>query len=1549
MSTFTERAGLAFGLGAPLGAAVDAARNTTSVAQVSVLGRSFAQQQADAAGAALAQSAGRLQVLSEAPVDPVSAWIDSHITGPALTALNYPVEKVGQLASAHARTIYKDVSSGNIGGALLHAIPAPSILTNMASQVGRDSWTDATEAKASPGQTLWLTVQGTAKDASYDDAYGLVDDPSRYEERTEYFNSGAAKWTTGTFDFAFSTFADPLVVGGKAAGLARAARNTIKASDVAAVASGARNLTNGAKRVDAFVNRVVDASERVKVQRDNGVAGGLTDLTSTKAFGQTADAGAIPYFMQRLDDTVADAAQRIEQKRNAILAGMGNKDALAKLEAHDRDLALELESYVGPNRDTAVASLLLRTDKQHIENLRAVNEDDWVDRLVQARRDDIVKTQEALARTYQVGAPAGVPGLRGEITALTPARDVARVGKTIHKYAGHAPIHVVHGRHLPQTLSLASDDALQSFGAYMARIGKVVGKGAADQNKIRSQLDDFAATYGAANPGVARLQRAAIVERTNRAMTNTLVKKYAGRLDPHEVRFLIAEVQGRRTAEMAHLTERAQRAVAKGDKFAHTVTDDGVVVWEHQATKTDLAKISDPSQAKDMVALTDWAAVDRKLATAAKSGTLAGYVSKGANGALEMTEAGLAAFSDLWKFTALLRLGYPIRVQVDTQARLIATMGAMRYAGYLAEGSRNLLHNLKKVSLDELETATVHANARARLDDIEDMLPSEVTDAIRAEKTKLEELLASPLKVKGGTEKVRVRDTPLAKHVGMGGDLPAYRNALDFARARESYDASDSILGLMMNRGDAVRRNGLARSEHWQHVDGKNPLWGESYVRAVNQHVRNSTAQMKMLAGADDAAVVAWYKNDPVGRATWDGLSHHYRNVEELVAVQREQLDTLLPEGSAVRGLASAGELTEAQAKKAWTVEDRPIVPANMREAQEQGRRIARAYDNMRSRWFKFASEVPEEMLGRHPFYVDRMRGHLARSFEGLDRDALSLTQVNELYKRAGVLARRDVGAYLFDTAQRSNLAYHLRFLSPFYSAWSDTMRKWARIVGEHPEILPLIPKAFMAPNKAFVVQDKDGNRILGNGDVVDSEGNVVRRSLDWTEGDIVIPVSSDWLREKTGQDSFKVSKGSLNVIFQGEPWWLPGPGPLASIPVNEVALNAFPEAVDDKGPTGAVLRFFLPFGLESGGSTVRTGVGAVDRAADQALPMWAKNLMSGIAASHDDDRFAQTYAELLAAEMNAQRLGQTPVKSKAETQKLVSNRARNWFFLRFLGSEAPFSTRPESRIAFWRDEYQRYRRVYGGDAQQQFFTDHPDYFEAAISLSFNETGIAATDEAWDVEKKFAADIKANPKFGWMYVGAKNLTPGFDAGVYTAQKAQGLRTTKDPQQAVTDLQVSKGWFDYQRLAAVVNAKLYERKGQGGSASLSASSNADLADLRAGAVAALKADNPAWADAFEKGGTSGSVGEFFRAADEAVKSRPELADRPDFQTLQQYRTAREVLKEVLAQRGLKSIRAEGASDLAEAWDALVQDLVESDLGFEQMYTRGRLDADDLTGG
>jgi hypothetical protein len=1003
---------------------------------------------------------------------------------------------------------------------------------------------------------------------------------------------------------------------------------------------------------------------------------------------------------------------------------------------------------------------------------------------------------------------------------------------------------------------------------------------------------------------------------------------------------------------------------------------------------------------EDWVSLLDTKAIDHQLNIMSVGGW-AGSFEQRADKLWHLTETGLNWMNHLWKFAALFRLAYPARVQVDSQARLMASLKPLQYFSTAAKGAGNMLYNdLTKVDTAVLRDFTQRTRWAEQLDNVERDLASWGAQDVKREtllsqQDKLRTLLDTPSEIRLTGSKVRVRGTDMERLLGkrrldtgnrLGGDIrDAYRNSGEFQAINEMTNAHDNIIGLMTN-GENRGLSRMRGTGNWDAIPGDRPEWAESYKRAVDRHVRNSEPAKMIMAGRSDDEILTWLDSTDAGREYWRALAPTWsheptaRNAAEYgtlgreawLSATRKHVDTLVPD-EATRQMVLQAPLDRAALEKMWPVpSQRPIVPGEI--LTDKGQSPLRQFEEG---WFKIANDIPEQMLARHPFYQASFRGHMNELINntGVGENALSVVQVNALRKEASIQARRDMGKVMFDTSRQTNLGYHMRFLSPFYAAWYDTMSKWGKLMGNHFEVAPVALKVFAAPNAAGLVVDKDGRLIQSNGDIVDQrrddkgnlvgDGTVVGHANIFTDGTIVVPLPG-WfkdgikalkgthfpmgplsiLKDGTGQSNALISKGSLNIIFQGNPFWLPGPGPMVEIPVNQVLTQVFPEV----GPkfAGTPLGQYLSsgFGLTDDPEMV------------QAAPQWAKNLYLAVRGDSKDPRFSQAYVleyQTLLAEVEA---GVRGPMTPDEFADLTATRTRNKFILQFFGSwGVPVSTRTEGRMQFYLDTYRDYQSKYGMNAYERFAADYPDYTELAISLSVNETGVNATLPAWESVQPYrkAMARPGGAEFGWAFAGANNLVGQFDSNVYTLERGSQIdpsttktfRSSRDPQEAILQNAVQDGWREYAKATSIVESAAKNA----GFKSVNSAGADNFKELKAKYVADLASRNKGWGAAYNSGLSGNTAVRFMSWAAEQVKEYPELGGRSDFQTLHKYMQGRQVMQEALAKLGVKSVTSQAAVDagLADAWDKFTSTLVDGDLGFEQMWSRGRLENDNLAGG
>lgn len=862
---------------------------------------------------------------------------------------------------------------------------------------------------------------------------------------------------------------------------------------------------------------------------------------------------------------------------------------------------------------------------------------------------------------------------------------------------------------------------------------------------------------------------------------------------------------------------------------------------------------------------------------------------------------------------------------------------------------------------------------RDQIDTLKNAPRSEVDD-LADELITLREAVKTPIEGPNGrwqrlaagdparVERVRIKDTVAARHVGqadvmsLSGDLTrgsikkAYKNTAEFKKAVETLNGEDAVMGILTGttRGqlDSMRRTG-----NWDLIPGHRPDWEAAYLRAVNMQVRSDALGRRVLAGQSDDEIFDWFKNDVEGRRYFkDMRATGSESATQVVDRLREHVDALLPDGSAIHAAALSRDVQVDDIAAAWAVPSmRPFVPGELLQEKWQNT-LVKLYEHGERTYFKWAASVPETMLARHPFYAARFERHagdiMAKS--GLtDESMLTLQQVNEIRAAAARRARKDVGDYLFDTSKQSRAGHFLRHISPFYGAWEDTMVKWTRIFGEDPSVLAKGWDVIRAPNAGGWVVDQNGNLIGPDGNVRDKDGNVVGTAGIW-DGYIIIPLP-DWslpggksLQDLTGATDLRIAKNAANVVFQGDPWFLPGPGPVVAVPTNELLVRSFPEAYGDDGnpdnPMQSLLRWILPYGPTA------------ESELEQVLPSWVRAGRDVL--TQDSFRVDQVYAQLYQEQVNMERNGQAEPMTDAARLDLIANRVRNWTVLRFMGTQMPMSWTPQSRLQFYKDEYNRYRREYGQDADEKFATDYPDYFDMAISLSVNETGLQATDESWGAIQAYRSDMAQHPEYGWFWAGAANAAGGeFNQGVYQAQLRQEIgpgtnthfRSRKDPLQAARDANVASGWRQFQQVNTQLRLALEGR----GLTSFNQNDAQDLADIKDQFVQQLSSQNPDWAAEYNSGGDPGKVTEFLSIVTEQLSTHQQLRERGDGMAYMQYLEVRGAMQQAMAQRGTSSINAESNQDLRAIWDQFTSGLIQQDMGFEQAWDRV-LSKDDLSG-
>jgi hypothetical protein len=1383
-----------------------------------------------------------------------------------------------------------------------------------------------------------------------------------------------------------------------------------------------------------------------KIFSDTGPGTSMAEMANKPEFRDSGDAGILAYFFDqanRLHPGTDDFAtqQRNLLKSNVLGAALGDNDSIAAIKNQYASLANEFQRLGEAPKGTDV-STTINWQKDGQGQLQFDNPEE--DAIVAARKDEITREQLRLNRLTDIQSStskvsSGVTEKIGQAMRnfkLTESIQPSGLGGAALRYVvGNAQTRVPGFVHAKDP-SRGYEDLLNVMA----------------QNRFSSAETKKALTDEYLKAATDGDRRAAIAKAESQMFTD-YATHYG--VDTDTAQSLLSKMQARRGAYLARMSDRLYSAQAENPNapwvHVHDPEDDMNHIFS-----TPLLR----SQLEDAVAITDPRVLDKALKSgatrrpliraskaiddaAAKAGgpvANAGAAEALADGSItkaqqtaDLTGHIMTMYSRGWKDLALMRGAYPIRIQADTQMRLMASMSKMQYMMSLTKSIAGVTHYLLSDKDDNhsllnfFKEADLGKAARQHLETGEEYQGIPVAASRSAEETK----------------------TTVAKIASIGG-----------AHADLGNDHEDKILRGMRGTGNFVRIDPTDPEwfGHWKRgVDqirvspsarlalvDQNP---ESLVKSINANADARDEWLNLAAGQKDqhewAANVIGHVNhmlptdelrgillksqlapsEPMAAAklaavqnsgernlygmTVDDASDAYNKVKPQHEAAQARLKTArlgytraqkayararqlkAPRARSARPDASIGEV--ARDFKNASVKDtrdkfktaeknrndalrvaQPIAKQHaaarlhLQSAEQRERNVSNvqndlanplpestgtytqaekyfknpdnrmpvhgeAYDptklnaigvatnNIRTAWYRTMADMPETIMGRSPLYSQSFTQYMKDAIDRGGTENLELSDIDGIRRAADKRARQEVANIMFDASDTSNAAHSLRFVSPFFSAWEDTMKKWGKLIYNDPGVALNLNNAWQAPNNAGLVVDSNGNHVNKFGKTYDPATGAYIKSNEGSGQYVVLPKALfGWA--VPGGGKLKLSKTSANILFQGNPPWLPGVGPLVEVPTNEISKRLFPTKVG----TNPILKYVLPYGNSN------------ENFVDQALlPSWVQQAKNAFGNSNDH---ANVYAELYAEQLNDYENGK---RSTKPTVGEINNKTRNWFILRaVLGNVAPVTAIPQPESQLYIDKAHAYQSKYGNNWENQFYHDFPQYFDLAVSLSANPSGINSTVPAYDEAQKYKKQIANNPSMGWFFVGADNLNGQFDPNVYTAQQASGLRTRKTPQEAIADIQAQKGWQLYDQMSIKIGDALAAR----GLTSTQAKGAEDLASMKKAYTQYLEQNNDAWRIDFEQQDSS-KVQTLVNTAKTEWSSNPSFAKRTDQVALQNYLAAREMVTDRL--KSTKTTLTNPANaQLAQFWGAYTQYLQQNSIGFQQIYDRV-LERDDLS--
>ncbi len=1386
--------------------------------------------------------------------------------------------------------------------------PGQALITAFATaednQVGSNT-TFAKQLGTTKAGTDW-TPQDWARIASHGEKH--LPDGSKNPNFNQQFSLAS-----GTVDSLLSWYTDPTVVAGKATKFAKLDRlgpisdlhPTViqaKKGDLAALAAeDATGLTGRGARVRSQVDNFITQTDGYSESQ----------LMRFKSFQNNAPLAA----------AFAASDGNPALKRLVLRATMGDQQAVQQLVSQRVDIAGKLSRLSSEIDDTIFADELApegslfefnnqQADLDQLMAEKKANERilDFYNRILpdqEAAREAIKGAQFDTHTLGAVGSVVDVPG----ISKADRTRLAQESSYIIQDGIGDVPVRFARqslGRRPEGMIDL--HDPEQGFQELSNMLHRVRGM---DSESRRKMLD----SYVRAPDDNARML---VVQHIETAAFEHIADSLG--YHPEDAKVLLSKTMDERGRIVQHIKERA---------FSGATGEDGVPVDAIRAEDGTL--YHRPLLETHLADRTPTLDVDHIYRVLKHNSERYGALKAGAGETWDVMKDFGTQVNDLWKFTVLLRLGYFQRNVLDSQFRLMGYMGGLDYI-------RTMGQNVKQgvgFKLSAVKGAALRQHMIEEHDNvvrqIEAKLDGRPIDQKMEDDPEIAALLERKDQLATSIEQGINPDDIGAQHFGQGPiKVGAYTRPDAFGGSNSEYERyREQVSGETMWRnfagGEADRALAKYRSDEWVTLTGEDHRYADHYLRVTNQQFRNSQIAMRLLRGDSPEKVTAWLKSDE-GRAIRRRLVHRWDSPEELVAANVQNINHVVPDPMMQRMLHErpfrAGDIDRMFHGGQHTRP--PINAAQVGWSLGIGK-AAQAYERLRGSYFKWMSSMPDNVMGRHPMYRQMYRGRLKQLIDNADPEmtaTLSPEMQRVFDEQARNFARREMKRYMFDVSSKSNMSHWMRFMSPFFAAWEDTLTKYGRLIMRDPSLVPHAWKVWTSANNSSLF------------DVVDINGNPVPADRSTLSDNEYIRIPASFLGKQFSQGLIDIPKSSINIVLQGDPWWLPGFGPMVQAPVNSIAKT--------RPSVAQAMSFVLPYGAQDSGKF-----------------SWRTFLNSSLrtASKGQDDR---SYSRMLVqvALTEAQRYQTGERTSKPSPQEIADRTRKLWMLKIVSGSTMPFSLQFKSPYQFYIDEAHRYQQKYGEKGDQKFLEKYgEDYYKFTTSLSKNVTGVQATGQAYKASQKVKGLIAQHPDYGWFFVGPDN-TGTFNQNVYTAQNLEHVSPTSPdtfrgvytPDQAIARNNADLGWTEYQKLSAQLEAIRISR----GLPSMEVKGAEDLRQIKQAWLQQVTdpKNGPAWGQDWYndyQARDEGTTRKFLQAAQAAVKD-PTISKRPDIQTMGEYIQARDQFQKLLAARkangGSASLTAQSNSDLAEIWGKVTGILIDQNVTFADVFSRS-LENDDLT--
>ena len=743
-------------------------------------------------------------------------------------------------------------------------------------------------------------------------------------------------------------------------------------------------------------------------------------------------------------------------------------------------------------------------------------------------------------------------------------------------------------------------------------------------------------------------------------------------------------------------------------------------------------------------------------------------------------------------------------------------------------------------------------------------------------------------------------------------------------------------------------------------LSSSDPRYFNGYANFVNNFFRSPTENRidpvieLFLNNKTPEFVVNWLRKDPKGIAYAEKMNIDDKafkvasqrlnvgtDAEDFVGNLHSGYQRYLPDAE-IQEAFRANQLDEMWLRRHFA--DQPAMPDIIGSTIPVGPRVklgsAAGYQKFVEKAFYFLGSLPETTLARHPLaravYRTEMqqRGNIALSLKRSQlndpKAELTLDEINGLRRDAVESTRKEVNKTLFTIIRKSYAGEKMRYIMPFFSAWENTIRRWATLSKDNPVALAKAGQITATLSNQNNVVDRDGNiatTFSYDNVIVLPMPETFMKTMEKIPGAGGLAAA---IRSTGGQVSIPIR--SLDVMFQGEA--TAGFGPIVALPAGEL------EKMRPDFET--ILAPVLPFGAQEG-NLIEAGVKSI-------LPPYLQKAAQTWSATRDG-QWSRTFNTVYRYELIKYKLGERTTEPTFEDIQRLTN---DMYRVKMLSNLIlPFAAQYDSPLSWYTQQYRKLQQTYGMKADALFLQMYPEMAEATISASMNNTGVSASQKAVSNIQKYKGLLSkigtTTPEMIGFVVNDPSGKYDFSNAAYQWQmrntpvpgSTTNFRGQRDPALLKQDANKKSGWIDYRKGMDYLDSQLY---GQGFQ-SYSESGAEELNLMKQMYTQQLAQANKDWAADFY----SVDKGKWIYRMQtiKTILSDPEWvkdnASRPVVNQIAIYYNTRTQIARELASRkaggGAASLEAKDNEDLNRLWTNTVATLRQESGGeFDAFYQR-----------